>query len=521
MADDYIILDTNLTKERLAQLISFNQESSKLDYKESYDISSTQAKVELTKYVVAMANSEGGYIVFGVADDGKPVGIAEEKLSQLDESDISRQIHSYIDEPIKLRFANRLPYNNALYALLLVMPSDHSPIVFTKIGQYRSPEGRDVVVFKDGDVFVRHGSSSERWNQQNIRNFTLKIIDREKNKWMEETRKLIEMYLKTQATGSLAKAELDIASFLIDDKSFEQLITHFLREKDNVALRQLGYLAESEIIGKLKGVVSNRDLPIEAIDASYLQTILDKLAIIGSLLIKYKDTSCLEDIISNFFQIYTLGKKEEIARIEYPNQIHSFLWKEIIIRVYSLGAQAVYFKRYEDIPSIILHRLNKYLWARHALTMLSRAKSRGLKIESNLCTVTTEFIKSNPWLFSNFGQDEDAVVKSLCQFDFLQCLLSMHEEIRTKGNSEAYPSFGIYPKSNIEPIVENLVRGGESRKAIPGISDDKLAWYIYQLDKDTASAFGPLEWDAGRWARRDIERFLAEHKGILDQETPP
>ncbi|MEE9558326.1 MAG: hypothetical protein V3V94_02470, partial [Candidatus Brocadiales bacterium] len=142
--------------------------------------------------------------------------------------------------------------------------------------------------------------------------------------------------------------------------------------------------------------------------------------------------------------------------------------------------------------------------------------------ESNLCSISVEHIKNNPWLFSNFREDEDDVVKLVCQFDLLQCLVLMDEDFKTKESSEAYPSFGVYQKANVEPIVEDLVMSRDSRRALKNSSDDRLAWYIHKLDNYVPRAQGSLWWwDAGIWQRRNTEHFFRKHHAILDKPLPP
>lgn len=65
-----------MTKEELKEIIT-NGESSKVEFKVD-----TIEPEELAKHIVALANFQGGYIIFGVGDDKSIVGIKKEKLEE-------------------------------------------------------------------------------------------------------------------------------------------------------------------------------------------------------------------------------------------------------------------------------------------------------------------------------------------------------------------------------------------------------------------------------------------------------
>ena len=64
-----VVVDGDLSAERLLVLIGLCVEEERLDYKNEYNLSgskNTKDKVELVRDIVAMANTYGGYIVLGV-----------------------------------------------------------------------------------------------------------------------------------------------------------------------------------------------------------------------------------------------------------------------------------------------------------------------------------------------------------------------------------------------------------------------------------------------------------------------
>ena len=65
------VVEPNVTKDKLLQLLEEGAESQTLDFKETCDLSSKEDLVEVTKDVGAM-QVEGGFIVVGVDSQGRP-----------------------------------------------------------------------------------------------------------------------------------------------------------------------------------------------------------------------------------------------------------------------------------------------------------------------------------------------------------------------------------------------------------------------------------------------------------------
>ncbi len=217
---DPLVVEAELTPSKIAEIFERRRESAKLDYKLMVDPSSRRDAVELTKDVVAMANSAGGYVLVGVRDDGTEVGIPDELLGRIDETAFRAKAGSYLGTAVDLFLNKAIERDGRRFAILTILRSRHSPLVFASDGQY--PEGtRTVTVFRQGDVFVRHGSASERWNQDDVRTLYSRVVEREKERWLTEVlpdvRRLIEAAGKGE-TPAPNPTEL----LLADAESFEK-----------------------------------------------------------------------------------------------------------------------------------------------------------------------------------------------------------------------------------------------------------------------------------------------------------
>lgn len=141
-----------MDKCKLERLLK-QEEGPKLDFKASLSLSTESEKKELTKDVIAMANSRGGrgYIIFGVEDKTKrilgisPPDFKEEKIQQI--------IYNRCDPPIPIS-VDVLEYEGKTLAVLTVYKSRHKPHQ----------------MLQNGTIYVRRGSTTDFARRSEIAN---------------------------------------------------------------------------------------------------------------------------------------------------------------------------------------------------------------------------------------------------------------------------------------------------------------------------------------------------------------
>lgn len=72
------------------------RESKSVDFKQGFDCDSKGDWCEVIKDLVAMANSGGGIVVFGLGNTGESVGFDCTRLAALDPADVANKIGPYI-----------------------------------------------------------------------------------------------------------------------------------------------------------------------------------------------------------------------------------------------------------------------------------------------------------------------------------------------------------------------------------------------------------------------------------------
>lgn len=178
-------------EENLKKVISATCETEDIDFKSSFDTDSKKDWVELIKDFVALANSGGGVILFGVDNNGNPLGIDVSHILNIDPANITNKIFSYTSKHFSaLEILEITKGSHRLTAIQI--GSVKIPLVFTKPGTYPVSDRKQDRAFSLGTIYFRHGAKSEPANPDDIQ----KVIDRRlseiRSEWMSSVQRVIE-----------------------------------------------------------------------------------------------------------------------------------------------------------------------------------------------------------------------------------------------------------------------------------------------------------------------------------------
>ncbi len=131
-----VIVEPDVSLDKLKIAISQGHESSEVDYKARFDPNDRRDLVELVKDVGAMQSLEhGGYLVIGVDNSAKPTSsITDESKSLFDEANLRAKIARYIPEPFGLLSAVHKIGNDNV-AMIYVGPSPQGCCIFRQNGE--------------------------------------------------------------------------------------------------------------------------------------------------------------------------------------------------------------------------------------------------------------------------------------------------------------------------------------------------------------------------------------------------
>jgi hypothetical protein len=167
------------------------RESKSIEFKQSFNPQSSGEWCELTKDLVAIANSGGGIIVFGLDSSGRPSGQDVEAILGVDPADIANKVSRYTGL-VDFTFEIRALEKNARKLAAFVIPAVSVPLVFQKPGTYEVGEGKQRTAFATGTVYFRHGAKSEPGTSEDIRRVIERQLDHIRKSWIKGVRRVVQ-----------------------------------------------------------------------------------------------------------------------------------------------------------------------------------------------------------------------------------------------------------------------------------------------------------------------------------------
>ncbi len=469
-----------------------------------------------------MANSDGGYIIIGINEDKSTgkfniVGVDENSIKKITQENIQTWLEKYVEKTID--FTLKVNEINGKSVIAIFVNDSSLPVPFRIDGQYKNPDGNYITKFRSGEIFVRHGSKSERANYADLINFMEKVREDERKKGAPTINRHKETIFRLDTIiyllgGTVTHTKvLDLLHGSEDD--IENKLIQVLIQKNHYLIRRLIYKEFSSLNNFIKEQykIKNYEELIENLNRTY-EKFLIRIIIIWIVALEYNAYELAEFFAERMFKLYTdLG-------ISSPDQFSPKLdsiWfqSRIIYSVYCCGAIGIYLNKPKYVK-LLLNKENPFRpdgfkdlsWFRYVLTMLSRKK---LLKNNSLCFNSLEFIKISEYLLSYFNGEEE-LKDYLAQFDFVQCANTFAKQ--TLGNreidvSECYPSFGAFYKRRIEPIVEKIIRTYIKKEWLPEINKSNITKIIVELDRFANKEFGFFgPWDFGDWDSKTISDFL-------------
>ena len=467
------VIEPVITEEKLRQLLDEQHESEALDYKSKLSLDETRDVVELAKDVGAM-QIDGGFIVIGADDNGKLTGqVTERDAKLLDEATVRPKLARYLPDPFELRCAHYTIQGQRV-GIIYVGPNVEGFCIFKAAGNHSSG-----TCFRAGDVFARHGTSSEPWRQSDILKIFEKRIAAEKENWRREFAVYLEQIQLGSQTQTLSRAPASTLTWQLDEEAFLGVITEQLRIGDIIPVT----LLMNRLSNDAKALVTS-DRPDDFL------TLLDRLTCLAALFLSLDKSIEFSRAVTALNKIYDIGFSESGRGRSDMAIKPSKLWLEVIGRVYALGGLAVRREDWSAVRLLILQRPKGLVvgefynnWLRHALTMASRAgdleeQQEDNKVELPLLSLCQQIALRHRCLSED--ADEDSLLDSIVQFDVFFNVVALSLQSRTFG-TDYYPNFSRFYSRRSDPAFRKIVEDPTVRKVLAVEEDDKLAATLRKL----------------------------------------
>lgn len=497
-----IVVDGRTDREKLIELLQL-PEQTHLEFKAGLDLTAKQDELNFVKDAVSMSNRPpGGYILVGVNDNGVlslPAGSIADR-ARFDGARLGDTIRKYIEGEIHV--ISQVHEIDGHDVVLIYFPHhrDGLPVPMSKLGQFQGPNGKQAVVFREGDVLVREGAKNTplrhaHWND---------LLRYRDQRLREETRAQVDALIADLATamrdGGANSRLVPLSNEMADDAFSEAVVSHLEADSD-IRLRQY--------LGRAAALVSNPD---------ERQAALNKISILAAQAMYFVRAAVAEKAIDSLFDAYAkLGNSDAAARLD------------IITRVYVLGSLAVRQQQWALVHDLVLRRYPPHgdvyvysSWIRHGQVEASRAnlfpEGRGGLMISAARVLMSEQPAMRPDVPDNAVPDssglehDDLLLNSLCQFDILYCLIVSAEG---QHHGDGYPAASALNQSRADPAFEVVATDTDARAAMfPTANGRRIAEAMVQVftgAKRESFGFGGHWWSLTQSAQRFVNNYEGEH----------
>lgn len=223
------------------------REKKNVDFKASFDSSNPGDWCELIKDLVTMANSAGGHILVGVNDDGSlSRDQSVSNVLKIDPAAITDKIAKYTGVQFDGVSVYEAQREGSPIAVLEIQASGEL-LLFEKVGNYQSHDGKQKNAFGQGTLYFRHGAKSEPGTANDVRQFLDRRVAAIRREWLSGVRKIVSApvgsVVTVSPTGVTQSSDPGAVPIRItDDPNAPQYRiinpdeTHPLRQKDVIGI---------------------------------------------------------------------------------------------------------------------------------------------------------------------------------------------------------------------------------------------------------------------------------------------
>lgn len=327
--------------DRIKQLLR-REEDPKLDFKVTLHLKTEGEKKELTRDVIAIANSRGGrgYIIFGVEDKTKkPIGIDPKAFN---EEQIQQIIYNRSDPPVPVKI-EFVEYEGVMLAVLTIFKSHHKPHQMLQTGAF----------------YIRRGSTTDIARRSEIAQMmqenglqTYETVPLAKATMDDLDKRLLQEYFNNlnvcdgepnmflmEALGFVAETDSGeyrptIGGMILFGKNpsifIPQCHVKIISNEGIIHITGNIFSMINQALDKIKDIISDDTYPYEAVEESMANAMLhrDYLDISRGINVEIKD-NCIE--ISNPGALVSGNVALKYMRDNNPQRRNPWLYQRLLI----------------------------------------------------------------------------------------------------------------------------------------------------------------------------------------------
>jgi hypothetical protein len=518
-----IAADGDLSDERCRLLLTARELEPEKFERKIFGVPSTpEHKAAFAKVVCAMANSEGGYVLLGVSDDGSIAGV---DAAEADNARFNDIVSKFAYPEIRSLICRVYSHDGQDVIVVFVPASDLLPHVTTKDG------GNGIL--NRHSIYVRHSGQSLPAGPKDMERIISKacrLKQKDFLKFIEETQLQSDIRaIKEHLLGDEAvKGNYDSIAFGSD--------AEFMREIEAAALHQRG--DQIKIVSKLlsrhvqKHWESTRgcdEHEVRSIRDQHVLPMLDKLMYLCVLWIRDGDSiEPLRTCLKAWCSVYELAAMRDLGCPTSgdvvplsPNGQYSKAKDHLTFTLPSkecykrLLACCAYAAHVGNLGSLVTISWEEVDWRkadrRNLLPLMRHPAFEYRSGEGTPISVfdeASELMQQDQTLRTLFGAEADAIRDSLLFADMLVSFV-LFRDSTFKGGKDRVPNFARFYSHRVMPHLRRMRE--EPRyflgRGFPTYTDDEIKNFVLHIMTFAKNNFFSYGTD---WDQVDYEELFGE-----------
>ena len=295
-----------LSSKKLRELLKkkpngkpYHRESTSIEFKEDFDWDEKKSRLKYIKSIAAFANREGGYLIFGIADQPREFSGMKKEFQKIDDYQISQLINEYLSPTPEFE-REEIELYGKNFGFLYVYPFKNKPIVCIK--DYDK-------ILTDSSIYYRYNSLSCIIKSGDLIGLLNDSKRKESYQWMKLFAKVSEIGVDNTAIYNKTSGELSTNTgnkFVLNEELIDRLKVidkYSIQEDGSEAIR---------IVGEIDGSGTIIKEPLAINENQIIESFLKDENIVSPA--KYIEACCY--LTSAYIPIYYYIRQADISTKE-------------------------------------------------------------------------------------------------------------------------------------------------------------------------------------------------------------
>jgi len=183
-----------LSLEAIKYLLDYHEEDPQLDYKLTCHPKEEKSWLDITKDIIAFANTIGGYIVFGVKDiTFEVVGLGDEIVRIMkDANNILQKVNKYLEPHITDLRTKSYQDDDKTIIVLFIPETANKTHMFSKDGTFTHISGKPGWAFRRGTFYVRRSGGNHLGDSRDFDEIVQKRISQFRESILGKIARVVE-----------------------------------------------------------------------------------------------------------------------------------------------------------------------------------------------------------------------------------------------------------------------------------------------------------------------------------------